>query len=348
MKEQLTGVLREVLAAEDGAAAARHVDRVHPGAALVRRADRAWHARWTWRRSCEMLPVPRVDGADPAAAFLATVTSTEPAGADRGAAHRPAVHCGGPAARSARAHIELGDVATARQRRSTSSPATPPTWTGRWLIDWHRGLAALHDGRRGGGAGAVRPGLLGGAGRGRAEARDRAVRRGGRRPPRRRPVLPDGVAHRPRLRQRRVRPGQGAAGARRAARGGRRAELGAGDVQPLRRRAAGRGPGPHPGAVGGATWPRTTWSPPASSWPTWRSTPSAARTRPARCWAPRCSGCWPAGAGPGTVLGSALTEDELRAGLERCYRTLARHADNTRERIALVDTANRIRPRTWV
>ena len=54
------------------------------------------------------------------------------------------------------------------------------------------------------------------------------------------------------------------------------------------------------------------------------------------------------GSGPGTVLGSALTEDELRAGLEHSYRTLARHADNTRERIALVDTANRIRPRTWV
>ncbi|HEY7592835.1 MAG TPA: tetratricopeptide repeat protein, partial [Actinophytocola sp.] len=52
--------------------------------------------------------------------------------------------------------------------------------------------------------------------------------------------------------------------------------------------------------------------------------------------------------GTGTVLGSALTEDDLRSGLEHCYRTLARHADNTRERIALVDTANRIRPRTWV
>ena len=29
------------------------------------------------------------------------------------------------------------------------------------------------------------------------------------------------------------------------------------------------------------------------------------------------------GSGSGTVLGSALTEDDLRAGLERCYRTLA-------------------------
>jgi serine/threonine-protein kinase PknG len=52
--------------------------------------------------------------------------------------------------------------------------------------------------------------------------------------------------------------------------------------------------------------------------------------------------------GSGTVLGSGLAEDDLRTGLERCYRTLARHADDTRERIALVDSANRIRPRTWV
>jgi serine/threonine-protein kinase PknG len=52
--------------------------------------------------------------------------------------------------------------------------------------------------------------------------------------------------------------------------------------------------------------------------------------------------------GRGTVLGCALTEPDLRLGLERCYRTMARHADDMRERIALVDTANRIRPRTWV
>jgi serine/threonine-protein kinase PknG len=50
----------------------------------------------------------------------------------------------------------------------------------------------------------------------------------------------------------------------------------------------------------------------------------------------------------GTVLGCPLRENDLRVALESCYRTLARHADNTRERIALVDSANRIRPRTWV
>jgi serine/threonine-protein kinase PknG len=48
------------------------------------------------------------------------------------------------------------------------------------------------------------------------------------------------------------------------------------------------------------------------------------------------------------VLGCPLTDVDLRAALEGCYRTLARHANSTRERIALVDSANQIRPRTWV
>jgi serine/threonine-protein kinase PknG len=54
------------------------------------------------------------------------------------------------------------------------------------------------------------------------------------------------------------------------------------------------------------------------------------------------------GAGTGRLLGVRLQEHELRLGLERCYRELARHASTRAERIALVDDANRIRPRTWV
>jgi serine/threonine-protein kinase PknG len=52
--------------------------------------------------------------------------------------------------------------------------------------------------------------------------------------------------------------------------------------------------------------------------------------------------------GTGLVLDCELTEPELRLGLERCYRILARLADTSAERIALVDRANEIRPRTWV
>ncbi|MEU5257381.1 tetratricopeptide repeat protein [Amycolatopsis sp. NPDC021455] len=48
----------------------------------------------------------------------------------------------------------------------------------------------------------------------------------------------------------------------------------------------------------------------------------------------------------GHVLGCALEERELRFGLERCYRALARLAGTIEQRIELVDRANAIRPRT--
>jgi len=50
---------------------------------------------------------------------------------------------------------------------------------------------------------------------------------------------------------------------------------------------------------------------------------------------------------PGTkVLGWDLSEREVRFGLERCYRSLARLASNVEQRVELVDKANSIRPRT--
>jgi serine/threonine-protein kinase PknG len=48
------------------------------------------------------------------------------------------------------------------------------------------------------------------------------------------------------------------------------------------------------------------------------------------------------------VLGRRLTEHELRSGLEDAYRALARQASDEEERVALVDRANRVRPRTWL
>ncbi|MEU5694568.1 tetratricopeptide repeat protein [Actinosynnema sp. NPDC020468] len=52
--------------------------------------------------------------------------------------------------------------------------------------------------------------------------------------------------------------------------------------------------------------------------------------------------------GRARLLGHAVTEPGLREGLEQCYRTLARLADTPEERIALVDRANEVRPRTLV
>jgi len=45
-------------------------------------------------------------------------------------------------------------------------------------------------------------------------------------------------------------------------------------------------------------------------------------------------------------LGCALTDRELRLGLETRYRALARRATTKAHRIQLVDRANAIRPRT--
>ncbi|WP_344031337.1 serine/threonine-protein kinase [Streptomyces luteireticuli] len=61
------------------------------------------------------------------------------------------------------------------------------------------------------------------------------------------------------------------------------------------------------------------------------------------------TGAPPPASGPGlTLLGGGVDERSLRFGLERSYRVLARLARRGEERIELVERANRFRPRTWV
>jgi serine/threonine-protein kinase PknG len=50
----------------------------------------------------------------------------------------------------------------------------------------------------------------------------------------------------------------------------------------------------------------------------------------------------------GRILGQRPTERELRLGLERTYRTLAHLAKDADDRIALVERANSVRPRTLI
>ncbi|MFI0861253.1 tetratricopeptide repeat protein [Streptomyces smyrnaeus] len=72
---------------------------------------------------------------------------------------------------------------------------------------------------------------------------------------------------------------------------------------------------------------------------------------PARGAAPGPASASAPGAPPGAgvrLLGSPLSEEGLRFGLERSYRMLARLAQSGTERIELVERANRFRPRTWV
>jgi serine/threonine-protein kinase PknG len=51
--------------------------------------------------------------------------------------------------------------------------------------------------------------------------------------------------------------------------------------------------------------------------------------------------------GEGDLLGVGLAERDLREGIERSYRTLGHLAEDADERIRLVDKANAVRPRTW-
>jgi serine/threonine-protein kinase PknG len=48
-----------------------------------------------------------------------------------------------------------------------------------------------------------------------------------------------------------------------------------------------------------------------------------------------------------TLLGHRLDEADVRRGLETAYRNLARLTDDRTHRIALVDLANQVRPKTW-
>src|SRR6202042_2248789 len=51
--------------------------------------------------------------------------------------------------------------------------------------------------------------------------------------------------------------------------------------------------------------------------------------------------------GRASLLGYRFLERDLRFGLERSYRELARWAPSSSERIQMVDHANQVRPRTW-
>jgi len=55
------------------------------------------------------------------------------------------------------------------------------------------------------------------------------------------------------------------------------------------------------------------------------------------------------GAQPGIAVGgTAATEPELRTALEAAWRSAAQHAPTGEERVRCVDEANRVRPRSWV
>jgi serine/threonine-protein kinase PknG len=142
MAEQLTGVLREVLAAEDG--------RPRPGpsplfgmelrAVGTEIGERGAGALPTPEplEVAAALPAPLVDGTDPAAGFLAGLTAVEPEQLLAALAAAPVTS---PEVRLmlAREHIELGDIVPARRLLDELATELP----GDWRIPWYRATAAL-------------------------------------------------------------------------------------------------------------------------------------------------------------------------------------------------------------
>jgi serine/threonine-protein kinase PknG len=145
MADQLTGVLREVLSAEDG--------RPRPGPSslfgMELRATGTEPAAGTGSvldppapaEVASALPTPLVDGADPAAGFLAGLTSAEP---EQLAAALTAAPSPSPEVRLtlARVRVELGDIGEAHRLLDELAAEIPADWR----IPWYRAVAVLASG----------------------------------------------------------------------------------------------------------------------------------------------------------------------------------------------------------
>ncbi|WP_338741435.1 serine/threonine-protein kinase [Actinomadura luteofluorescens] len=146
MAEQLTGVLREVLAAEDGTPRPAPSGLFGPERFTTRMAGEA-------REEAALppvpppvaaasLPVPLVDGADQAAAFVSGLGALEPAQAAEAAANAPERT---PEVRLAlaRAKIELGEAGEADELLDALATERPSDWR----IGWYRAVGLLARGR---------------------------------------------------------------------------------------------------------------------------------------------------------------------------------------------------------
>lgn len=336
MAEQLEGVLREVAAHDGTARPGTSVEFTPEIRSFGARADDD-HTPPPVRSVIAALPVPRVDGDDPAAGFLAGLTARGPAALIDELAKAP-ITTTEVVLRSARARIEVGDLAGARGDLDSV--------TGRldWRVAWHRGLTAMAGEDLAGARrafevvydmlpGEAAPKLaiaVCAEALGDIQAADRHYRLVWR-TDRAYPSAAFGLARTLLARGERAnavavldsvpenssecvsarlaavaaRVNGGPTEADLIEAGDRLTEL---DLGPTRRARAAR-------VVLEA----------ALSWVSAGNAPRLGRP----------------------VLGHPLTETALRLGLERLYRVLATQAVSRAERIALVDQANRIRPKTW-
>ncbi|MFI0450574.1 tetratricopeptide repeat protein [Actinomadura sp. 6N118] len=147
MADQLTGVLREVLAAEDGYARPATSglfgpERFAPGTDTTRPGnDDTALPPLSRAAAAASLPVPLVDGSDPAAGFLAGLTALEPAQLAATIANAPQ-QTPEISLTLARVRIELGDFPAARAFLDQVAAERPDDWR----VDWYRALATLAEG----------------------------------------------------------------------------------------------------------------------------------------------------------------------------------------------------------
>ena len=343
MADQLTGVLREVLATEDG--------RPRPGVSTVFGGERrvfgadqeSWPSPIEARELVAALPVPQVDTADPAAGLLATVATDDPSALVEALAHaRPST--AEVKLRIARARIELGELDDAAVLLEEVHREDP--WD--WRVDWYRGLAALAAGQPGQASpyfGAVHDVLPGEAAPKLALAAacecqgDHALAAS----------FYDVV-----WRTGRTHVSAAFGLARVLLRQGNRATAVdtlvsvpassshylAAQLSAVRARTHDR----DPAEIAEADLVEASARLEALELDAERRARMAVELlRSARAWAAARTGPGNGGA----VLGSPLTERDLSRGLEQSYRALARLAASKRDRVALVDQANAIRPVTW-
>jgi serine/threonine-protein kinase PknG len=156
MIDQLTGVLREVLSASDGtprpAFSSRFTPELQAIGASVAAEARHEPGPPSAAEIVAGLPVPLADSTDPAASYLATLSTLGPqqlADALHAALTAPPQTAGGIADTAearlalARAHIALGDVAAA----TTVLDEMAARDRADWRVTWYRGLAAALAGR---------------------------------------------------------------------------------------------------------------------------------------------------------------------------------------------------------
>jgi serine/threonine-protein kinase PknG len=135
MKEQLRGVLRQLLAVQKGTPQPGTSELFSPAA-----REFAQHLRIGEVDPLEAvraLPVPLVAAADPAVGFLASLGSLDPA-RQLAVLEAPPVDSPAVAYHRIRALLALGELVEARDRA-----AALPDQPGDWPAWWHRGLVAL-------------------------------------------------------------------------------------------------------------------------------------------------------------------------------------------------------------